>query len=224
MSADCIEINPPHKEIGSVIWLHGLGADGNDFSPIVSELNLPSDLPLRFIFPHAPMRPVTLNNGYVMRAWFDIYSLNKIQDTDEKGILASTRLVEDLIDREIQRGISTEKIVLAGFSQGGTIALATGLRYKKPLAGILALSTYLPNAKTIFAESSASNFTTSIFLAHGTQDSILPYALGQHLLELLQQNKYLVNWHSYFMGHSVCEKEIGDIAVWLQNIFLNPRG
>lgn len=216
---DCIEINPPIKEIGSVIWLHGLGADGTDFVPIVSELNLPSELPLRFVFPHAPQRPVTINNGYVMRAWFDIYSINSLHRIDQEGIQQSVAHLETLIENELNRGIPSDKIILAGFSQGAVIALTTGLRYTKSLAGVLALSGYLPNAEKVFSEASAKNYTTPIFVAHGTADTIVPYVLGQQTYELLLRNKYRVNWHSYDMPHSVCEEEIGDIAEWLRIIY-----
>jgi phospholipase/carboxylesterase len=216
---DCIEINPSQKEIGSVIWLHGLGADGNDFVPIVQELNLPSELPLRFVFPHAPMRPVTINNGYVMRAWFDIYNLSSDLRMDNQGVSDSIQLLETFIDREVQRGVPIDKIVLAGFSQGAVIALSTGLRYPKTLAGMLALSGCLPNAEKVFEESNAANFATPIFVAHGTQDAILPYLLGLKAFELLEKNKYPATFHSYEMGHGVCEDEIGDIANWLMEVY-----
>jgi len=217
---DCIEINPPVKEVGTVIWLHGLGADGSDFVPIVPELNLPDELPLRFVFPHAPERPVTINNGYVMRAWYDIYSLTSNHRADEEGVMESIKFVETLIEHEIQRGIPAEKIVLAGFSQGAVVALATGLRYSKSLAGILALSGYLANAEKTLAEASAANFITPIFVAHGTEDTVVPYMLGLQLSDVLQRNKYKISWHSYPMGHSVCKEEIGDMAEWLQKVFL----
>lgn len=213
---DCIEINPSQKAIGSVIWLHGLGADGNDFVPIVEALNLPSELPLRFIFPHAPMRPVTINNGYVMRAWFDIYSLNREQPVDVQGISQSVSSIQNLIDNEVkQHGLPEDKIVLAGFSQGAAIVLSAGLLHPKPLAGIMALSGYLPNADKILAEANPENYATPIYMAHGTQDAVLPYALGESVYQKLEKNKYPVNWHSYVMGHSVCQDEIGDIAQWL---------
>ncbi len=213
---DSIEINPPQKEIGSCIWLHGLGADGNDFVPIVQELHLPHEMPLRFVFPHAPMQPVTINNGYVMRAWFDIYSLSHFQKIDEEGIQKSVNHLESLIEREMNRGIPAEKIFLAGFSQGAAIALATGLRYSKSLAGFIILSGCLPNYEKIMAEAHPANFTTPIFIAHGTVDTVLPYGLGEQLRDVLEKNKYRVAWHSYQMAHSVCEEEIGDLADWLQ--------
>lgn len=218
-TATHIEINPDQPAIGSVIWLHGLGADGSDFVPIVPELKLPSSLPLRFIFPHAPMRPVTINNGYVMRAWFDIYSLNNLQQIDHDGITESITTLNKLIDQEVKRGIPEDKIVLAGFSQGAAIALATGLLYQKSLAGILALSGYLPQPEKILTESNVANDSTPIFLAHGTEDLIVPFALGEHLYDVLLKNEYLVKWHSYAMAHAVCGEEIGDIAEWLREIF-----
>lgn len=216
---ESIEINPEHKPIGSVIWLHGLGADGNDFVPIVQEMDLPQDLPLRFIFPHAPLRPVTINNGYVMRAWFDIYSMSIQQQIDEAGINDSIHHLENLIAKEQQHGIPSNKIILAGFSQGAVIALSTGLRYSKPLAGMMALSGFLPLADKVLAEASAQNFTTPIFIGHGTDDAIVPYRLGQITSDVLQKNKYPVSWHSYAMQHSVSQDEIGDIANWLRRIF-----
>ncbi|MHB1947946.1 MAG: alpha/beta hydrolase [Gammaproteobacteria bacterium] len=219
---DCIEIDPPQKAIGSVIWLHGLGADGSDFVPVVQELNLPSDLPLRFIFPHAPLRPVTVNNNYVMRAWFDIYSMdfNQRNKIDETGVADSIQQVEKLIEKEIQRGISSNKIILAGFSQGAAIALAMGLRYPKPLGGILALSGFLPHIETLLAnEASPENFTTPIFLGHGSEDMIVPISRGQDVFNALEKNKYRVSWHSYPMPHSVSGEEIGDIAEWMRVVF-----
>lgn len=219
---DCIEIDPPQKAAGSVIWLHGLGADGNDFVPIVQELNLPSELPLRFIFPHAPMRPVTMNNGYVMRAWFDIYSLdfNQRKEVDEAGVADTIEQINKLIEKESQRGVSSDKIILAGFSQGAAIALAMGLHYPKPLGGILALSGFLPHIETMLAnEASAANFTTPIFMGHGSEDAIVPFARGHEVFVALEKNKYRVNWHSYSMGHSVCGDEIGDIAEWMREVY-----
>jgi phospholipase/carboxylesterase len=217
---DSIEINPPQKEIGSVIWLHGLGADGNDFVPIVPNLNLPSDLPLRFVFPHAPQRPVTINNGYVMRAWFDIYSMTTHERIDQKGIEESMTLLQNLIAKEQQRGIPPNKIVLAGFSQGAVIALLTGLKFSTPLAGIIALSGFLPHSEKLMSETNAANYTTPIFVAHGTEDTVVPYTLGLHTSDMLQRNKYLVSWHSYKMPHSVCQEEIGDLANWLRKVFM----
>lgn len=218
-SLDFIEINPPQKELGTVIWLHGLGADGHDFVPVVQELNLPSFLPIRFIFPHAPLRPVTINNGYVMRAWFDITSMSIHQRFDVEGIAESGKLVEKLIELEHKRGIPSHKIILAGFSQGAALALCAGLQYPKPLGGIVALSGYLPAADKILENASAENFTTPIFIGHGQNDSVVPYSLGLKTFELLQANKYLAKLWTYPIAHSVNGEEIGDIAEWLKDIY-----
>jgi phospholipase/carboxylesterase len=216
---DYIEINSTQKETGSVIWLHGLGADGQDFAPIVQQLHLSSHI--RFIFPHAPVRPITINNGYMMRGWFDIFSLSRLEKFDDAGIATSVQQIEHLIEKELQRGIPAEKIILAGFSQGAAIALTTGLQYSKKLGGILALSGYLPNAEKVLSTANPANYTTPIFIAHGTEDTVLPYSLGAEVATLLQKNNYLTAWHSYAMGHSVCPEEIGDIAEWLQKILLD---
>lgn len=212
---ETIEVNPQTTPIASVIWLHGLGADGNDFLPIIDEMNLPHDLPVRFIFPNAPLMPVTINNGYVMRAWYDIVSLEIDNHADHSGISRSTEQLQHLINNEVARGVPTEKIILAGFSQGAVIALTTGLTYPKPLAGILALSGYLPFADKIFQNASINNKNTPIFLAHGTQDPVVPFFLGQSTQQLLAQHHYPVSWHSYPMPHSVCMEEISDIKNWL---------
>lgn len=216
-SLSCVEINPSAPAVGSVIWLHGLGADGNDFVPIVPEFRLPVDLPIRFVFPHAPLRSVTLNNGYVMRAWFDIRALDKniTQGVDQKGILESVKSIEQLIEKEIQRGIPSEKIILSGFSQGSVIALITGLCYPKKLGGILALSGFLPGTEQLIAATSEANRSIPIFLAHGIEDTVIPHALGQVTYSFLKKHNYPVSWHSYRMAHSVCPDEIHDIARWL---------
>lgn len=214
-----IEINPTAPAIGTVILLHGLGADGNDFVPMVKELRLPADVPLRFVFPNAPLRPVTINNGYVMPAWFDIISMNIDQRADQNGLNESVNALNQLVDNEIKLGKSSDKIVLAGFSQGAVIALACGLRMKQPLAGILALSGYLPNAKELAKEADASNRKTPIFIGHGTQDPIVPYNVGNTAFEVLKESGFDAQWHSYAMAHSVCEKEIQDIANWLKKIY-----
>lgn len=206
----------------SIIWLHGLGADGEDFVPVAEEMRLPRAV--RYIFPHAPMRPVTINGGYVMRAWYDILigaasaeiadSIGRLEDAE--GIAASQQAVEDLIAQERQRGIATKNIILAGFSQGGAIALHTGLRHKEPLGGILALSTYLPLAKNLPAEADASNRKTPIFMAHGQFDPVIPYPFGRASAEELSKQDYPLEWHGYAMAHSVCEEEIADIERWLK--------
>jgi phospholipase/carboxylesterase len=202
-----------------VIWLHGLGADGNDFAPIVPELGLPSTMPLRFLFPHAPSIPVTINNGYVMPAWYDITSFDMNQRIDAQGLSTSIARLHALIALEEKRGIPSEKIVLAGFSQGAVVALATGLRFAKPLAGILALSGYLPFSQNQLAESPLTPSSLPIFLGHGTEDNIVPYSAGLLAYDTLQQQGFAVDWHRYPMSHGVCEAEIKDIARWLKTIF-----
>jgi len=202
---------------GSIIWLHGLGADGHDFEPIVPELRLPPALGLRFVFPHAPVRPVTLNGGMAMRAWYDIYSLERDGPADAAGIRASAELLEQWITREQERGIRADRIVVAGFSQGGAIALHTGLRAKQELAGILALSTYLPMPNAFASEAVATDLP--VFMAHGTLDPVLPMALGRESADFLLAGGYNVEWHDYPMAHSVCLEEIGDIRTWLLSVY-----
>jgi phospholipase/carboxylesterase len=210
-----LEIETGRNPVASVIWLHGLGADGHDFEPIVPELRIPGALPIRFLFPHAPHRPVTINNGYVMRAWYDIRTAEFVQREDETGIRESEQAVRDLIAREIARGIPAKRIVLAGFSQGGAIVLHVGLRYPERLAGIMALSTYLPLADLFPNEAHPANRTVPIFMAHGTDDPIIPIERGQMSAGLLKNAGADVLWRTYEMGHSVCIEEIGDIAAWL---------
>ena len=202
---------------GSIIWLHGLGADGHDFEPIVPELRLPPALGLRFVFPHAPVRPVTLNGGMAMRAWYDIYSLERDGPADAAGIRASAELLEQWITREQERGIRADRIVVAGFSQGGAIALHTGLRAKQELAGILALSTYLPMPNAFASEAVVTDLP--VFMAHGTLDPVLPMALGRESADFLLAGGYNVEWHDYPMAHSVCLEEIGDIRTWLLSVY-----
>ena len=208
---------------GSVIWLHGLGADGHDFEPVVPELGLQGRLNLRFIFPHAPMRPVTINAGMTMRAWYDVVSLDRSGPQDEAGIRESSQILRLLTEREYERGIAYEKIVLAGFSQGGAIALHTALRFSQKLAGLMALSTWLPLAGSFDAEVSKNTDAQSrelpIFLAHGSYDPMLPIALGHQSLEMLQNAGYAVEWHDYPMAHAVCAEEIADIRNWLLSVF-----
>jgi phospholipase/carboxylesterase len=199
----------------AVIWLHGLGADGHDFEPVVPMLGLPSSLPLRFVFPHAPVRPVTINMGMAMRAWYDILQLGGGGAEDEDGIRSSQRLLEGLIAREEARGIDCAKIVLAGFSQGGAIVLQTGLRFSRRLAGILALSTYLPLAKTLADERHRANFEAPIFMAHGAQDELIPVAWAEASRDGLKAMGYSVEWQAYPMGHAVCPEEIEAIGKWL---------
>lgn len=202
----------------SIIWLHGLGADGHDFEGIVPELGLPDHAGIRFIFPHAPERPVTVNNGYVMRAWYDIQSLQIDAEQDEQGIRDSARQVEDLIEAEHQRGIPYDKIILAGFSQGGVIALHQGLRYQHRLAGVMALSTYLALADKLAAEASDHNRELPVFIAHGIDDQIVPVHLGEASRQQLVAQGYQVQWQSYPMEHSVHPDEIDDIARWIREV------
>jgi phospholipase/carboxylesterase len=212
---DAIQLETGRDPERSVIWLHGLGADGRDFVPIVSELDLPA-APIRFVFPHAPVQAVTINNGMRMRAWYDIVADDLARREDERGVRASQGLVEALIARERERGIRPERIVLAGFSQGGAISLQTGLRHPERLAGIMALSTYVPIAATLEAERNRANADVPIFMGHGTQDPIIPLAHARRSKELLERLGYPVEWHEYVMPHSVSPHEIRDIGVWLR--------
>ena len=198
----------------SIIWLHGLGADGQDFVPIVEQLDLP--VPVRFIFPHAPMRPVTINGGFVMRAWYDIVGQSIDAQQDAAGIRASQLLVDTLIAEEVAHGIAPQNIFLAGFSQGGAIALHTALRQTVPLGGVLALSTYLPLAEIAARELREQTKTTGVFMAHGRNDPVVPYALGVASRDALRKFGYTVEWHEYSMQHSVCEEELRDIKAWLK--------
>jgi len=207
---------------GTVIWLHGLGADGWDFVPIVKELDLPEELPLRFIFPNAPVRPVTINNGYAMRAWYDIAMADIGRLPDEAGIRQSQAQVEALLAREKSRGIPAGRIVLAGFSQGGAIALHTGLRHTESLAGILALSTYLPLGETLDRESSDANDRIPVFMAHGTQDPIVPLSLAESSRTALAARGLSPEWHTYPMPHSVCAEDVAAISQWLAARYASP--
>ena len=218
MSRDAVEVETGRAPTGAVIWLHGLGADGHDFEPIVPELVQPGERALRFVFPHAPIRPVTLNAGYAMRAWYDIAALDRRTAEDETGIRASQASIEVMIRRENARGIRSERIVLAGFSQGGAMALFAGTRYPERLAGMMGLSCYLVLAASLNAERVAANESTPIFLAHGTQDPVIPPVLGEHARHALQAAGYTVEWHSYDMPHAVCPQEIADIAAWLHRV------
>ena len=212
---NALEIATGAAPTAAVIWLHGLGADGNDFAPIVPELDLPP-APIRFVFPHAPTMPVTINGGYVMPAWYDILGTDINRREDEAGVRASQKAVEELIAREAGRGIAPSRIVLAGFSQGGAIALQTALRRSQPLAGVMALSTYVPLAATLAAERSAASNSVPIFMAHGTYDPIIPLATAQRSRDLLQGLGYAVAWHEYPMEHSVCPEEIAAIGAFLK--------
>ena len=214
-----IELNTGAEPKGSVIWMHGLGADCWDFVPVVKELGLPAELPLRFIFPQAPSRPISINNGQVMPGWYDISMAELHRKPDEAGVRASQAAINQLIEREIVRGIAAEKIVLAGFSQGGAIALQTGLRYREALGGIMALSTYLTLEDSLAAEATVANANIPILMAHGTQDPLIPLALAQSSRAKMQARGYKIEWREYPMPHSVCMEEIQDIGVWLQARF-----
>ena len=214
---ETIEIESGSRSDAAVIWLHGLGADGHDFEPVVPELRLPARLSVRFVFPHAPVRPVTINMGTPMRAWYDILQLGGGQE-DEAGIRASQELLAGLIEREASRGVAPHRVVLAGFSQGGAIVLQAGLRSTQRLAGLLALSTYLPLAATLEAERSAANREVAIFMAHGAQDPMIPIERAQGSREALERLGYRVEWRQYPMPHSVCAEEISDIGGWLVRV------
>ena len=216
---EAIEIETAPAPTSAIIWLHGLGADGHDFEPIVPELGLPKSTAVRFIFPHAPVQPVTINGGARMRAWYDVTNDGQ---QDAAGIRASQARVEALIAREQKRGISPGAIVLAGFSQGGAVALQTGLRYPERLAGILALSCYLPLPETLEQEVSQTNRNGPIFMAHGTQDPVIPLSWAMRSRDRLKALGYVIEWHEYPMPHSVCAEEIADIGSWLRRI-LQPR-
>jgi phospholipase/carboxylesterase len=207
--------NPTH----AVIWMHGLGADGHDFEPVVDELDLDRLPPTRFVFPHAPERPVTINGGYVMRAWYDILTMDfSGRREDAAGVIESAAQIEALIARENARGIPDSRIVLAGFSQGGAIALHTGLRHRARLAGILALSTYLPLADTLAAEASEANRSVPVFMAHGEADPVIPQAFSRQSADFLLAAGYPLAWRSYRMEHSLCMEELRDIELWLAGV------
>jgi phospholipase/carboxylesterase len=215
----------PHLElatgadpVATIIWMHGLGADGWDFVPIVRELPLPEELALRFIFPHAPVRPVTINGGMEMRAWYDISMSDISRLPDEGGIRESQKQVDELIAREVGRGMASNRIVLAGFSQGGAIALQAGLRHREPLAGIVAMSTYLTLEESLAAEGASANKAVPIFMAHGTQDEVVPLRLAEASRSALQAKGYDVEWHTWPMPHSLCAEEVEAIAGFLMRV------
>ena len=213
---DAVEIETAKNPTSSVVWLHGLGADGNDFAPIIPALQLP-ETPIRFVFPHAPVQPVTINGGMRMRAWYDIKD-GAIRREDEDGVRASQGLIEALIAREKKRGTTSKRLVLAGFSQGGAIALQTGLRHAESIAGIMALSTYLPIADKFPAEAVAANRDAPIFMAHGSYDPVIPLARAEQSRGILESLGYTVEWREYPMQHSVCPEEIADISAWLRKV------
>ncbi|MDH5537964.1 MAG: alpha/beta hydrolase [Rhizobacter sp.] len=218
MPLEVIEAETGDKPTSSIIILHGLGADGNDFVPFAQELDLRGVGPVRFVFPHAPMRPVTINGGYVMRAWYDILGPDLAKREDEAGLRESQTQVAALIERECSRGISPDRIVLAGFSQGCAVTLLTGLRQSKRLAGLVGMSGYLPLAQTTEAERHAANADVPIFLAHGREDPMVPISRATASRELLNSLGYAVEWHDYPMPHSVCAEEVSDLNRWLRRV------
>lgn len=214
----CVEIEPRVAAQATVIWLHGLGANGHDFEPIVPELGLPAAAPVRFLFPHAPAMPVTINNGMVMPAWYDILEMNIERRVDETQLRASARAVAALLDREIERGIASQRLLLAGFSQGGAVAFETALGYPQPLAGLLSLSSYFATAATVAMHE--ANRDLPILICHGTRDPLVPEALGRRSAELLRERGYRVEYRSYPMEHAVCMEEVRDIGAWLRSVLL----
>ena len=216
----CIETETGPNPRHSVIWLHGLGADGNDFAPIVPELRLPASLPVRFVFPHAPVQPVTINGGMAMRSWYDILVPNLVRIEDEKGIRLSEQAVRALIDREISRGIPAERIVLAGFSQGCAMTLHTGLRTPYKLAGLMGLSGYLPLLDLADKDLHPANVKTPVFMAHGTYDPVVTIDRAEASLKKMTELGFAVEWHTYPMPHSVCPEEVSDIAAFLRKVLV----
>jgi phospholipase/carboxylesterase len=219
---DVIEAESGNEPTATILILHGLGADGNDFVPVAEELDLDAVGPVRFIFPHAPVMPVTINGGYRMRAWYDILGTEESGVQDDRGLRSSQALVEALLAREKARGIPASRIVLAGFSQGAAMSLLTGLRHRDRLAGIAGLSGYLPLAETTVAERSAANRDTPIFLAHGTHDEVIALERAEATREFLQQQGHPVEWHEYLMGHSVTPLEIAELNAWLVRVLSAP--
>jgi phospholipase/carboxylesterase len=215
-SEESVVLEPTTTADAAVIWLHGLGADGYDFVPIVQELRLPATMAVRFIFPHAAPRPVTINNGFVMRAWYDITSLGPDRKEDDVGIRESATVVNQYVQQQSARGVESQRIVIAGFSQGGAIALQAGLRYPERIAGIMALSTYLPLRDAVAAEATQANRDVPILMCHGLRDDVVPAALGKASRDVLTSLGYQVEWQSYPMEHRVCMEEVLDISKWLQ--------
>jgi len=215
---DAIIIETRKQPDAAIIWLHGLGADGNDFVPIIDQLQLPSDYAIRFIFPNAPLRPITINQGYQMPGWYDISSLSIVDQEDETGIKESSETLKQLCESQEAEGIEPGRIIVAGFSQGGAIALHCGCRYPRQLAGIMALSTYMPLPDQLTDEISDVASETTIFMAHGRQDDVVAYDYGRKSMELLEANNIDVLWYEYDMGHAVCVEEIQHIRQWLTEI------
>ena len=217
---ECIITEPKQTADSCVIWLHGLGADGHDFEGILPELGLPETHRIRFIFPHAPMRPITINHHMVMRGWYDIYSLDSIEQEDEKGIEDSRLQVEQLLQGQIDQGVPSNRIVLAGFSQGGAIAMHLGLSYPNALAGVIGLSTYLPFIRNEKLKLQTTQENTPILMCHGNYDDIVPKQLGKATFDYLQAKGFSPQWHEYPMGHQVCNEEIQLIGDWLAKLLL----
>ena len=215
---DCITLDPPSPATACVIWMHGLGADGNDFVPVVPELGLPEAHSVRFVFPNAPSMPVTINGGHVMPAWYDITSVELDKRADEAGVRRSQSAISELIADQRAQGISAERIVLAGFSQGGVIALQTGLRHAEKLGGVMALSTYLACVESVGTEASPANRDIPIFMAHGSMDPVISIALAKLSKARLETHGYVIDWHEYGMPHSVCAEEIEAIGAFLIRI------
>lgn len=215
---DSIVIETSEQPDAAIIWLHGLGADGNDFVPIIDQLKLPQHLAIRFIFPHAPVRPITINQGYQMPGWYDIASMTIVDEEDEAGIRESSAILRQICEEQEQQGIKAERIIVAGFSQGGAIALHCGTRYPRKLAGIMALSTYLPLPETLGDEMSDSADLIPVFLAHGRQDDVVAFEYARHSENRLSEAGMSVEWHQYDMAHAVCQQEIIDIRDWLMSV------
>lgn len=220
---ETVEIEPRLAADAAVVWMHGLGADGHDFESLVPQLRLPAGPAIRFVFPHAPVRPVTINGGQRMRAWYDVATFDRRAPQDAAGIRASSLAIGALVTRERERGIPAERIVVAGFSQGGAMALYLGPRWHERLAGVMALSTWLPLADTLAAEAHPANASVPVLMAHGSHDPIVPQAAGEASRDALRALGYGVEWRSYPMPHAVCAQEVEDIRGWLLRI-LPPRG
>jgi len=215
---ETVEVEPGTAADAAVLLMHGLGADGHDFESLVPELHLPASPSVRWVFPHAPVRPVTINGGHRMRAWYDILAIDRRAPEDEVGIRQSAEAIGALVRREHERGISLDRIVLAGFSQGGAMALFTGLRWPERLGGVVGLSSYLPLAVALPAEAHPANASVPVFMAHGTFDPVVPPALGEGSHGLLRSRGYDVEWRTYPMPHSVCAQEVADLREWLLRV------